>query len=238
MLDLAYLGDPHENPKQHFDAFFKLPNGCVIFEDLQTVLEYISPRKDASVESLMNSKAATTKRGGFVKRIDEDAIQCLEKLMSSAQRFFGSNASKSDATLFIYIDYWFGSVGKVHKSATAFYHRRKSFAQIILGSWATNLKEESMLQTWVTDSFHQLSHQSDMFGGHINTPVSGLTDWFRFYWKANYQRLREIKSKYDPEEVFRHPHSVRPLPQPQPQSEIAAQEEEEAPPSRFATSKL
>jgi Berberine and berberine like/FAD binding domain len=50
-------------------------------------------------------------------------------------------------------------------------------------------------------------------GAYLNYPMESLsnTEYPHLYWGGNLNRLREIKAKYDPNNVFRHPQSV-PLP--------------------------
>jgi len=38
-----------------------------------------------------------------------------------------------------------------------------------------------------------------------------LPDWATSYWGANLSRLRQIKSQYDPNNIFRHAQSVQPI---------------------------
>lgn len=229
-LDYVFLGP--ENPREFFKRFHSVQEGELISDKTMTLLEWVQANTKKNEKA--GSIGASTKRGGFLKQIDQDCIDCLTKFVATGKRQLAEVGGGANA--YIYIEYWHGKLSTVPKTATAFYHRRKRFAQVILGTAADDPQQELRLQSWVTDSFHQLNHQADMFGGHSNTPTTGMTDWFRFYWKSNYDRLRKIKSDYDPDELFRHPHSVRPLPPSLPPTN--PEDEEEAPPSRFQISNL
>lgn len=45
---------------------------------------------------------------------------------------------------------------------------------------------------------------------YVNYCDLDLPDWAASYWGANLSRLRQIKSQYDPGNVFRHAQSVPP----------------------------
>jgi hypothetical protein len=47
-------------------------------------------------------------------------------------------------------------------------------------------------------------------GAYTNVPNVGMTDFERAYWGDNVDRLREIKSKYDPHNVFSFEQSISP----------------------------
>ncbi|MDT5214029.1 MAG: hypothetical protein QOK18_2268 [Mycobacterium sp.] len=47
-------------------------------------------------------------------------------------------------------------------------------------------------------------------GAYVNVPHAGLADWETAYWGTNVGRLRMIKAKYDPDNVFTFEQSLRP----------------------------
>ncbi|OBK28981.1 FAD-binding protein [Mycobacterium asiaticum] len=47
-------------------------------------------------------------------------------------------------------------------------------------------------------------------GAYVNVPNAGMPDWETAYWGANVARLRSIKAKYDPHNVFHFEQSISP----------------------------
>ncbi|MGO4442113.1 FAD-binding oxidoreductase [Mycobacterium sp. 2YAF39] len=47
-------------------------------------------------------------------------------------------------------------------------------------------------------------------GAYVNVPNAGMPDWETAYWGSNVDRLRTVKAKYDPDNVFSYEQSVRP----------------------------
>lgn len=46
-------------------------------------------------------------------------------------------------------------------------------------------------------------------GAYVNVPNAGMSDWETAYWGPNVDRLRTVKAKYDPDNVFSYEQSVR-----------------------------
>jgi FAD/FMN-containing dehydrogenase len=65
-------------------------------------------------------------------------------------------------------------------------------------------------QSWVAEFNQALAPYVN--GGYVNVPNAGLADYETAYWGPNVNRLRAIKAKYDPNNVFSFEQSIPPLP--------------------------
>ncbi|MCU1700484.1 MAG: FAD/FMN-dependent dehydrogenase [Mycobacterium sp.] len=63
-------------------------------------------------------------------------------------------------------------------------------------------------QAWVAD-FHQ-ALAPYVTGAYVNVPNAGMPDWETAYWGAGVDRLRAVKAKYDPTNVFSFEQSIAP----------------------------
>lgn len=99
-----------------------------------------------------------------------------------------------------------GKVSEKSPDETAFFYRDASYIILIQSVW-----EEAQYaldnKRWVSRKFKYL--KSITQGSYINFPYSGLLDYNAAYYGGNVKRLRLVKSKYDPENVFRFPQSIR-----------------------------
>lgn len=60
---------------------------------------------------------------------------------------------------------------------------------------------------WIAEFAEALAPYVD--GAYVNVPNAGMADWETAYWGAGVDRLRAIKAKYDPENVFSFEQSIR-----------------------------
>ena len=63
-------------------------------------------------------------------------------------------------------------------------------------------------QAWIAEFSQALRPYVD--GAYVNVPNIGMQDWETAYWGSNFCRLREIKGKYDPCNIFQYEQSVPP----------------------------
>lgn len=74
--------------------------------------------------------------------------------------------------------------------------------------WNDNLYKEENVQ-WVEAYFPKLYKLTQ--GSYVNFPYSELKQYERAYFGKNKDILQDIKSIYDPENVFCFPQSIQPL---------------------------
>ena len=107
-------------------------------------------------------------------------------------------------------DSYGGAIGRVASDAAAFSHRAGTqFCIQYFSEWAN-----------AGDTATHLADMRNLYaamrpyvsgGAYVNYCDLDLADWAQAYWGANLPRLRQIKSAFDPDNVFRHAQSVPPL---------------------------
>lgn len=104
---------------------------------------------------------------------------------------------------------WGGAYRRVAPDATAFVHRTPLFQIGHHGmsvNHATDLERE-VVADWVDRSW-QAVHPWASGRVYPNYPDRDLPDWARAYYGDNLPRLRRVRARYDPEDVFRFAQSV------------------------------
>jgi FAD/FMN-containing dehydrogenase len=93
-----------------------------------------------------------------------------------------------------------GAAQRVASDATAFGHRDANFATVIAGMWPDPAQNDANIR-WVKDYAAATTPHSDE-GGYINFMASDDQDRVRANYGANWDRLVEVKRRYDPDNVF------------------------------------
>jgi aclacinomycin oxidase len=119
-----------------------------------------------------------------------------------------------------------GKVNVVAPDATATPHRSAILDTACTAGWP-DPRDETRTLAWVRAFYRDLFVETGGVpvpgpltdGALINHPDVDLTDpawntsgvpWHTFYYQANYRRLQQVKSRYDPGNVFRHTLSIAP----------------------------
>jgi FAD/FMN-containing dehydrogenase len=94
-----------------------------------------------------------------------------------------------------------GAAQRVGADETAFGHRDKNFAPVIVGIWPDPNDNEANTK-WVKDYYAAIHPHSGGEAGYVNF-MSGDDDYrVAENYGANYERLTSVKAKYDPSNLF------------------------------------
>lgn len=140
--------------------------------------------------------------GRFVNRFFNEAE--IESLLDIV------NAPRPTGSILISIGVY-GLGGKTQEKSsidTAFYYRNADYILNMQSVWNDNLYKEENVQ-WVEAYFPKLYKLTQ--GSYVNFPYSELKQYERAYFGKNKDILQDIKSIYDPENVFCFPQSIQPL---------------------------
>jgi len=101
-----------------------------------------------------------------------------------------------------------GQAHAVGNDATAFSYRDANWAAVIVGVDPDPAKRES-ITSWTKNYFDAL-HPHSAGGAYVNFMMDEGQERVQATYRGNYQRLAEVKKKYDPANLFRVNQNVRP----------------------------
>jgi FAD/FMN-containing dehydrogenase len=137
-------------------------------------------------------------KGTFAKELTDEAIE--------AHLEHGPKVPAVNSTVHIYpIN---GAVQDVASDATAFAYRDVNFATVIAGMWPDAADNDANI-AWVRGFYEATAPYSEE-GAYVNFLSGDDQGRIRANYKGNYDRLVEIKRKYDPDNIFRVNQNIQP----------------------------
>ena len=137
-------------------------------------------------------------KANFVKDLTDEAID--------AHLEHGPKVPAVNATVHIYpIN---GACHRVAPDATAFAYRDATFATVIAGMWPDAADNERNI-AWVRDFYEATAPHSEE-GGYVNFMSDDDQDRVSVNYGQNYDRLVDVKRKYDPDNLFHLNQNIRP----------------------------
>jgi len=139
-------------------------------------------------------------KADFVRELTDDAI--------AAHVEHGPRVPCMESTMHMYpID---GACHRVASDETAFAYRDARFACVIAGMWPDPGDNERNT-AWVRDYWEAIHPHSER-GGYVNFMAGDDQDRIRENYGGNYDRLTEVKRRYDPENLFHMNQNIEPVP--------------------------
>jgi FAD/FMN-containing dehydrogenase len=116
------------------------------------------------------------------------------------------NEINRHGSVYVICDSYGGSIGNTGSDATAFAHRSALYCIQYGSVWTkasdTRQRVDDMRQ------FYAALRPYMSGGAYVNYPDLDLTDYAAAYWDGNLPRLKQIKSAFDPNNLFRHAQSI------------------------------
>ncbi|TVT21783.1 FAD-binding oxidoreductase [Amycolatopsis acidiphila] len=156
------------------------------------------PALNAAFDGLVPPGLQHYWKANFVTELTDDAI--------AAHLEHGPKLPAVNSTVHIYpIN---GACHRVGSDETAFAYRDANFATVIAGMWPDPAENDANVQ-WVRDYYAATAPYSEE-GGYINFMAGDDQDRIRANYRGNYDRLVEVKKRYDPDNLFHLNQNIKP----------------------------
>ena len=137
-------------------------------------------------------------KANFVEELTDEAI--------AAHAVHGPDVPAVNSTVHIYpIN---GAAHRVAPDARAFAYREANFATVIAGMWPDAGQNEANIG-WVRGYYEATAPLSEA-GGYINFMSGDDQDRIKMNYKGNYERLVDVKRRYDPGNLFHMNQNIAP----------------------------
>lgn len=119
---------------------------------------------------------------------------------------YGEQLPTGHSTMHLYpID---GAVSRVPQDATAFAYRDGGWAGVIVGV-DPDPAEADLITQWARDYWQEL-HPTSAGGAYVNFLMDEGQDRVKASYRGNYDRLAQVKARYDPENIFHINQNIAP----------------------------
>jgi FAD/FMN-containing dehydrogenase len=117
------------------------------------------------------------------------------------------NGVSRASDIYVICDSYGGAIANIAPDATAFAHRSGTLYCLQYGSAWTSPSDTNQRLKDMRD-FYATMRPYVSGAAYVNYCDLDLTDWQNAYWGQNLARLKQIKSAFDPDNVFHHAQSV------------------------------
>jgi hypothetical protein len=168
------------------------------------LLDMIGPMPYPIVNTLLDAGfpkgALNYWKSAFFTELSDAAVQTMVDAFEAAPSTMSG----------MVIEHFHGEVTRVAPDATAFPHREPGYNLAITGEWLEASETETNVR-WVRETFAALEPYMapQVYVNYLGDDESGRT---RNAYGGNYERLVEVKRRYDPDNLFRLNQNIDPAP--------------------------
>ena len=137
-------------------------------------------------------------KSSFLKDLSDDAIDVI---VSNA-------ASVSSPFTGIVIEFYGGASNQEPEGGASYPHRENEFDLVIISNWPDRDNDEKNI-SWTRKFYDEMQAYSS-HRVYVNALGVEGADRVREAYGTNYQRLAKLKSKYDPQNLFRYNQNISP----------------------------
>lgn len=171
--------------------------------ELRPAMDIFTERPYVEVQSMLDGLAPAGVRNywksEFLNEISDELMQVL------IDRF---RAVPSPMT-HVDLHHLAGAISRVKDDETAFSHRDANYTYNIVSAWTDPADDERNI-AWTRGLWNDLRPYA-LGASYVNfAPPEGEDKAKADYGEAKYQRLAELKRKYDPSNFFRQNHNIKP----------------------------
>jgi FAD/FMN-containing dehydrogenase len=140
-------------------------------------------------------------KSGFLAQLSDDAIDRMIECFAKCPTPMGQ----------LLLEHFHGAVSRVGVGETSFPHRTAGYNLVVLSEWMDATITDRCV-AWARESFAAMA-SSLASGRYVNYLDANdeTGDPVAAAYGPNYRRLRELKTRYDPDNFFRMNQNIRPL---------------------------
>jgi len=192
-LTFVYNGD-YSTGYQYFKPFQSLAKGKISFLENQPFFKFM--------EGFASGTTDIKHRLGIVKSGMIRKGNMNDKVSSTIHKFMSDRPSKLSMLIWSHVG---GRISEINVEESSFYRRNVEFVFEMKAIYEDS-KDHDINMKWIQSFYSEMRPHFD--GAYLNYIDPQLSDWKEMYYGSHYQRLEQIKTKYDPNNFFKFKQSV------------------------------
>jgi hypothetical protein len=143
-------------------------------------------------------------KSNFVHSLSDEAIETFASFASKIPSPYSFAPALED---------WHGAATRIGVAETAFPHRQHSYNFMAWSNWESSADSEKNIQ-WTRECWSAMKPFliASSYGNYVSDEGDAIA---REAYGCNYDRLVALKNKYDPTNLFRMNHNIKPAMQPE-----------------------